>query len=276
MNTHTDEKRYLSELTAALRLRHISGVRIGEILAEVEAHTAESGQSAREAFGTPKDYARQFEPSATEPGRRQWGRQAWTGTLTAAIGAWLFAAGAFAGMAGENFIRLPGWYACAIGAVILSDKVAEPFLSEGSMYTHGITFGGHPVQCAVALKNIEIMKREGIVEHVRETEDVFRQKLETLLDLPIVGDVRGTGFFYAIELVKDRETRATFDEDECETLLRGFLSGALFDAGLICRADDRGDPVVQISPPLVATEREIDELVGILGDVLAEAGRRMR
>jgi adenosylmethionine-8-amino-7-oxononanoate aminotransferase len=164
----------------------------------------------------------------------------------------------------------------SIGAVIATDRVMEPFLESTSVFTHGITFGGHPTMCAIALKNIEIMKREGIVEHVRETEGAFRAKLETLLELPIVGDVRGTGFFYAVELVKDRETRATFDADECETLLRGFLSGALFEAGLICRADDRGDPVVQISPPLVATEREIDELVGILGDVLAEAGRRMR
>jgi adenosylmethionine-8-amino-7-oxononanoate aminotransferase len=163
----------------------------------------------------------------------------------------------------------------AIGAVIATDRVMEPFLESTSIFTHGITFGGHPTMCAIALKNIEIMKREGIVEHVRMTEGLFREKLETLLDLPIVGDVRGTGFFYAVELVKDKETRQTFDEDECETLLRGYLSGALFDAGLICRADDRGDPVVQISPPLVATEREIDELVGILGDVLAEAGRRM-
>ena len=164
----------------------------------------------------------------------------------------------------------------AIGAVIATDRVMEPFLEATSIFSHGITFGGHPTMCAIALKNIEIMKREGIVDHVRETEGYFREKLETLLDLPIVGDVRGTGFFYAVELVKDRETRQTFDDQECETLLRGFLSGALFEAGLICRADDRGDPVVQISPPLVATEREIDELVGILGDVLAEAGKRVR
>ena len=164
----------------------------------------------------------------------------------------------------------------AIGAVIATDRVMEPFLEATSIFSHGITFGGHPTMCAIALKNIEIMKREGIVEHVRETEGLFREKLETLLDLPLVGDVRGTGFFYAVELVKDKETRRTFEEQECETLLRGFLSGALFDAGLICRADDRGDPVVQISPPLVATEREIDELVGILGDVLAEAGKRVR
>ncbi len=136
-----------------------------------------------------------------------------------------------------------------IGAVIATDRVMEPFLESTSMYAHGVTFGGHPVMCAIALKNIEIMKREGIVEHVRDTQDVFRAKLETLLELPIVGDVRGTGFFYAVELVKDKETRATFDDDECESLLRGFLSPALFEAGLICRQDDRGDPVVQISPP---------------------------
>ena len=164
----------------------------------------------------------------------------------------------------------------AIGAVIATDRVAAPFLEGNSMYTHGITFGGHPVMCAIALKNIEIMKREGIVEHVRATEDVFRAKLESLLELDIVGDVRGTGFFYAVELVKDKETRTTFDDAECESLLRGFLSPALYDAGLICRADDRGDPVVQISPPLVATEAELDEIVGILGGVLAEASRRVR
>jgi adenosylmethionine-8-amino-7-oxononanoate aminotransferase len=163
----------------------------------------------------------------------------------------------------------------AIGAVLATDRVAEPFLEGASMYTHGITFGGHPVQCAIALKNIEIMKREGIVEHVRDNEDLFRAKLETLLDLEIVGDVRGAGFFYALELVKDSATKTTFDDDECEALLRGYLSPAFFEAGLICRADDRGDPVVQISPPLVATEKEMDEIVGILGDVLTEAQRRM-
>ena len=139
------------------------------------------------------------------------------------------------------------------------------------MYAHGITFGGHPVQAAIALKNIEIMKRERIVEHVHETQDDLKGKLSQLLDLPIVGDLRGTGFFYALELVKDKETRETFSEDESEWLLRGFLSGKLFDRGLICRADDRGDPVIQISPPLVAGEAEFDEIVGILGDVLSEA-----
>ncbi len=164
----------------------------------------------------------------------------------------------------------------AIGAVIATNGVMEPFLDSTSMFSHGITFGGHPVQCAIALKNIEIMKRERIVEGVRENEDAFRATLAQLLDLPIVGDLRGTGYFWALELVKDKDTRESFTDDECEWLLREYLSNALFEAGLICRADDRGDPVIQISPPLVAGQAEFDEIAGILGDVLAEAARRMR
>jgi adenosylmethionine-8-amino-7-oxononanoate aminotransferase len=159
----------------------------------------------------------------------------------------------------------------SIGAVVATDRVMEPFMQDTKMYAHGITFGGHPVQSAVALKNIEIMKRDRIVEHVAETQDTFRQTLSQLLDLPIVGDVRGTGFFYAVELVKDKDTRTSFDDDECETLLRSFLSPQLFERGLICRSDDRGDPVVQISPPLVAEQQQFDEITSILGDVLAEA-----
>jgi adenosylmethionine-8-amino-7-oxononanoate aminotransferase len=164
----------------------------------------------------------------------------------------------------------------SIGAVIATDKVMEPFMGETSMFSHGITFGGHPVMCAIALKNIEIMKREGIIEHVRKNEDAFRSTLAQLLDIPIVGDLRGTGFFYAIELVKDKDTRETFSDEECEKLLRGFLSNALFDAGMICRADDRGDPVIQISPPLVAGQAEFDEITSILGEVLTEGAALMR
>jgi adenosylmethionine-8-amino-7-oxononanoate aminotransferase len=163
----------------------------------------------------------------------------------------------------------------SIGAVIATDKVFEPFLGKQSMYTHGITFGGHPVQCAIALKNIEIMKREKIVENVRDNGNAFRDTLAQLLDLDIVGDLRGTGYFYALELVKDKETKAGFSDEDSESLLRGFLSPRLFERGLICRADDRGDPVVQISPPLIATQAEFDEMTGILGDVLTEAQERM-
>jgi adenosylmethionine-8-amino-7-oxononanoate aminotransferase len=159
----------------------------------------------------------------------------------------------------------------AIGGVIARDPVMEPFLQGSAMYSHGITFGGHPVMAAIALKNIEIMKRERIVEHVKSNEDRFRETLAQLLELPIAGDLRGTGFFYALELVKEKETRETFTDEESEWLLRGFLSKRLFEAGLICRADDRGDPVIQISPPLVAGQEEFDKIASILGDVLQEA-----
>jgi adenosylmethionine-8-amino-7-oxononanoate aminotransferase len=163
----------------------------------------------------------------------------------------------------------------AIGAVIATDRVMEPFLESSKMYTHGITFGGHPVQAAIALKNLEIMKREKIVERVADEQGTFRDTLAQLLELPIVGDLRGTGFFYALELVKDKETRETFSDQECERLLRGFLTPRMFEAGLICRADDRGDPVIQISPPLIAEQAEFDQIVGILGEVLTEAWERL-
>jgi len=163
----------------------------------------------------------------------------------------------------------------AIGAVLVADRVYDAFAGEQTMYAHGITFGGHPVSCAVALKNLEIMERDRIVEGVAERQHVLEARLASLLELPIVGDLRGTGYLWALELVKDKETRAGFSAEESETLLRGFLSPRLFERGLICRADDRGDPVVQISPPLVAGEEEFETIVGILGDVLTEAWERI-
>ena len=103
----------------------------------------------------------------------------------------------------------------------------------------------------------------------------FRSTLEKLSDLPIVGDVRGDGFFYGIELVKDKATKETFTDDEAERLLRGFLSKALFDAGLYCRADDRGDPVVQLAPPLICDQQQFDEMEQILRVVLTQAWARL-
>src|SRR4051794_2413479 len=163
----------------------------------------------------------------------------------------------------------------AIGAVLVADSVYDAFDSETAMYAHGITFGGHPVSSAVALKNLEIMQRDRIVVGAAEREAAFREQLTTLLDLDIVGDLRGAGYLWALELVKDKETRETFSDEESETLLRGFLSPRLFERGLICRADDRGDPVVQISPPLVAGPQEFAEMVGILGEVLTDAWRKI-
>ena len=162
-----------------------------------------------------------------------------------------------------------------IGAMIASDRIMEPFLQGNNSFSHGYTFGGHPVSAAVALANLDIFEREGLNEHVQETGGDFRRTLEKLTDLPIVGDVRGDGFFYGIEMVKDKATRETFDDDESERLLRGFLSKALFDAGLYCRADDRGDPVIQLSPPLICDQSHFDEIESILRSVLTEAWSRL-
>ncbi len=158
-----------------------------------------------------------------------------------------------------------------LGAMIATERLVEPFLHGNTSFAHGYTFGGHPVSTAVALANLDIFEREGILEHVRNEEGPFRTTLEKLLDLPLVGDVRGDGFFYGIELVKDKATKETFDEDESERLLRGFLSKALFEAGLYCRADDRGDPVIQLSPPLICDQSHFTEMEQIIRAVLKEA-----
>ena len=162
-----------------------------------------------------------------------------------------------------------------IGAMIASDRLFEPFAKGSATFAHGYTFGGHPVSAAVAMANLDIFEREGLNDHVRAQAPAFRSTLEKLLDLPIVGDVRGDGFFYGIELVKDKATRATFDADESERLLRGFLSTALFDAGLYCRADDRGDPVIQLAPPLTIGPAEFDDIESRLRSVLKDAEQHL-
>jgi adenosylmethionine-8-amino-7-oxononanoate aminotransferase len=158
--------------------------------------------------------------------------------------------------------------------VVAAEHVAEPFLSDTASFTHGITFGGHPVQAAIALANLEVMRRERMVEGVREREQAFYDTLAPLLDLPIIGDIRGEGYFWALELVKDKDSKQGFTADEREALLRGFLMPRMFEAGMIARADDRGDPVIQLSPPLIAGQEEFDRIAGVLGDVLTEAGER--
>ena len=162
-----------------------------------------------------------------------------------------------------------------IGAMIASDKLYEPFTKGTTAFYHGYTFGGHPVSAAVALENLKIFEEEKINEHVRKNSPKFRAALERLLDIPIVGDVRGAGYFFGIELVKNKDTKETFNDEEAEVLLRGFLSKALFDSGLYCRADDRGDPVIQLAPPLTIGPKEFDEIEGILRKVLTEASAMM-
>ncbi|MCW2526931.1 MAG: aminotransferase class-III [Pseudonocardiales bacterium] len=184
----------------------------------------------------------------------------------------------------DKFGYVPDMITCAkgltsgyspIGACIVSDRIAAPFWTGTDYFPHGYTFGGHPVSSAVAMANLDIFEREGLNQHVLDNEGTFRSTLEKLTDLPIVGDVRGDGYFYGIELVKDKATKETFDDDESERLLRGFLSKALFDNGLYCRADDRGDPVVQLAPPLICGRAEFDEMEQILRSVLTEAWTRL-
>jgi adenosylmethionine-8-amino-7-oxononanoate aminotransferase len=162
-----------------------------------------------------------------------------------------------------------------MGAVMVADKVAAPLYEDKRTLMHGITFGGHPLCAAIALKNLEIFEREGVLENVRAHEDGLRARLEQLQeDLPIVGDVRGMGFFYAVELVKDGDN-TRFDADERERLLRGYMGPALLRAGLIARPDDRGDSVLQIAPTLIADDDVLDEIVEKMRDVLVGAQQEL-
>ena len=162
-----------------------------------------------------------------------------------------------------------------LGAMLVSDKLAEPFVGTGKMFLHGLTFAGHPVSCAVALANLDVFDKEHLLDHVQTNEPLFRKALDDLSDLPIVGEIRGAGYFYGIELVKDRDSKETFTGDEADHLLRGFLSNRLLELGLICRADDRGEPVVQLSPPLVAGPDEFEVINQVLRQALTEAMSEM-
>ena len=184
----------------------------------------------------------------------------------------------------DDFGYVPDIITCAkgltsgyspLGAMIATDRLFEPFNDGKTTFGHGYTFGGHPVSSAVALANLDIFEREGLNDHVKQLAPAFRATLEKLYDLPIVGDVRGEGFFYGIELVKDKATKETFNDEESERLLRGFLTPAIFEAGLYCRADDRGDPVVQLAPPLISGQAEFDAIYDILHGVLSEASRML-
>lgn len=158
-----------------------------------------------------------------------------------------------------------------LGAMIASDRLFEPFGTGGETFYHGYTFGGHPVACHVAMANLDIFEREELNTRVATNAPAFRTTLEKLLDLPIVGDVRGEGYFYGIELVKDQETKETFTPEECERVLKGFVSSALYERGLYCRADDRGEPVIQLSPPLTCGPEDFEEMEQIIRSVLTEA-----
>ncbi len=181
---------------------------------------------------------------------------------------------------GQKFDYVPDIITCAkgitagyapLGAMIVSDRLAEPFQHGNVSFAHGFTWSGHPVACAVALKSIEIMENEHVLENVLANQDYFRQSLLDLKDIPIVGDVRGTGYFWGVELVKNQETKETWAGEDAERLLRGYVSPEMFRRGLICRSDDRGDPVVQLAPPLISTRADIDFMVGTMREVFTGA-----
>jgi len=110
---------------------------------------------------------------------------------------------------------------------------------------------------------------------VKNNAENFKATLGKLTDLDIVGDVRGAGYFYGIELVKDKTTKQTFNDEESERLLRGYLTPALWEAGLYCRADDRGDPVIQLAPPITIGQPEFDQIESILRSVLSQAANKI-
>jgi adenosylmethionine-8-amino-7-oxononanoate aminotransferase len=161
-----------------------------------------------------------------------------------------------------------------MGAVFAHDRVVAPLYDDPKRsLLHGITFAGHPLCAAISLKNLEIFERDRVFENVKSLEEHLRDRLRELLALPIAGDVRGAGFFWAVELVGEGGRR--FDAEERERLLRGFMFGRLMKAGMIARPDDRGDAVVQVAPPLISTAEQLDEMVDALGEVLTEAGELM-
>jgi adenosylmethionine-8-amino-7-oxononanoate aminotransferase len=163
-----------------------------------------------------------------------------------------------------------------MGGVLISERVAAPFLDGRATYLNGFTFGGHPVGAAVALASLDALEAEDVLANVRANEPLARAALEGLRDIPIVGDVRGAGHFWAVELVRDQETRATFEGPAAEWLLKDVLSEELWARGLICRLDDRTDPIVQIAPPLIASPELIEEIAAILRASLTRAAERMQ
>ncbi len=183
----------------------------------------------------------------------------------------------------DDFGYVPDMITCAkgltsgyspLGAMIASERLFEPFNDGKTMFPHGYTFGGHPVSAAVALANLDIFEREALNERVKHHAPGFRATLEKLYDLPIVGDVRGEGYFYSVELVKDKATKQTFSDEERRPLL-GRVSSALFEAGMYCRTDDRGDSVIQLAPPLISGQAEFDTIEATLRNVLNEESQRL-
>ena len=157
-------------------------------------------------------------------------------------------------------------YRREVGAMIASDRLFEPFNDGMTTFAHGYTWGGHPVAAATAMANLDVFEREGINDHVKNTAPAFRATLERLLDLPIVGDVRGEGFFYGIELVKDKATKEPFDEAGKRVYQKAFRKGlAWIPAGHILR----------MSPPVVMDDDVLLKGLDIIDEAIGETEREL-
>ena len=172
-----------------------------------------------------------------------------------------------------------------LGAVLVRRSVADAFEAEApeslpssvrtarsSGFLHGLTFGGHPVSCAAAIANLDIMLEEDLPARARETGAYLRAELELALgNHPNVGDIRGAGLFLGIELVSDKATKATFKD----AALLEWLTDQMRERGLILRNDGRNDPTTQLCPPLVITREECDRVVAILVETITGLGQRL-
>jgi adenosylmethionine-8-amino-7-oxononanoate aminotransferase len=157
-----------------------------------------------------------------------------------------------------------------LGALLISDKVAAPFLETGAPFLHGFTFCGHPLACAIASVNLRVIDELGLLQNVRAREQQLTDLLLRMTDIPIVGNVRGAGFFQGIEFVRDQATRQPFSPEAGIALTAGIRRRGL-ERGLILRADVRGAPVLQVAPPLIAGDAELAELEAGLRPILEEA-----
>ena len=162
-----------------------------------------------------------------------------------------------------------------MGATLVGQRVTQVINQPGAMLNHGFTFGGHPLSAAIALRALEIIERDKVLDNVRELQGHLASRVESLAELPIVGDVRGAGFFYAVELVGDADDGA-FSDAARNALIAELIPRRLREAGLLARVYNRAAPLVQIAPPLISGRQLIDRIAEIIADTLDEASRALR
>ncbi|MEU8867263.1 aminotransferase class III-fold pyridoxal phosphate-dependent enzyme [Streptomyces umbrinus] len=161
-----------------------------------------------------------------------------------------------------------------MGATMVSRRVTEVINQPGAVLNHGYTFAGHPLSAAIALRSLEIMERDRILENVRGLQDHLSARMTSLAGLPIVGDIRGAGFFYACELVGDQEGGG-FSDTARAALVADLIPRRLREAGLLARVYNRAAPLVQIAPPLISDRHLLDRIADILAETLDEASARL-